>query len=157
LSLPAAQAIWRRALPHSVRSAAAPAVARLLEAYVRAVPRPKPPATTAGLPIRVVGLFEASHGIGASARLAVRAFEALGASVETASLAGDTSDWARRPPTASPAVWLFYLNSPELVAALCGCTTQPMDDTEYDRLSIVRVDAAGRATLEVQRYGGSPP
>jgi glycosyltransferase involved in cell wall biosynthesis len=118
LSLPAAQAIWRRALPHSVRSAAAPAVARVLEAYVRAVPRPKTPATTAGLPIRVVGLFEAAHGIGASARLAVRAFEALGVEVETASLAGDTSDWARRPRTASPAVWLFYLNSPELVAAL---------------------------------------
>lgn len=46
---------------------------------------------------------------------------------------------------------------PDLVAALCSCTTQPMDDTEYDRLSIVRVDAAGRATLEVQRYGGTSP
>lgn len=44
---------------------------------------------------------------------------------------------------------------PDLVAALCGCTVQPMDDTEYDRLSIVRVDTAGRATLEVERYGAT--
>ncbi len=42
---------------------------------------------------------------------------------------------------------------PGLVAALCGCTAAPMDDTEYDRLSIVRIDSDGRATLEVQRYG----
>jgi broad specificity phosphatase PhoE len=42
---------------------------------------------------------------------------------------------------------------PDLVAALCSCTTAPMDDTEYDRYSIVRIGAGGRATLEVQRYG----
>ena len=46
---------------------------------------------------------------------------------------------------------------PDLVAALCGCTVQPMDDSEYDRLSIVRVDATGRATLEVERYGVTAP
>jgi glycosyltransferase involved in cell wall biosynthesis len=118
MSLPAAQAIWRALMPRQARNLAAPAVTRALEAYVRAVPRPPPAASAAGLPIRVVGLFEASHGIGASARLAVRAFQSLGVPVETASLAGDTSDWSRRPPTATPAVWLFYLNAPELVAAL---------------------------------------
>lgn len=42
---------------------------------------------------------------------------------------------------------------PELVAALCGCPAAPMDDSEYDRLSIVRIDAGGAATLDVQRYG----
>lgn len=45
---------------------------------------------------------------------------------------------------------------PDLVAALCGCTTAPMDDTEYDRYSIVRIGADGRAMLEVQRYGATP-
>lgn len=42
---------------------------------------------------------------------------------------------------------------PDLVAALCQCATTPMDDREYDRLSIIRIDAAGRATLEVASYG----
>ena len=45
---------------------------------------------------------------------------------------------------------------PDLVAALCGCATAPMDDSEYDRLSIVRIGSDGRATLEVGRYGVSP-
>ena len=44
---------------------------------------------------------------------------------------------------------------PDLVAALCACVTVPMDDTEYDRISIVRFAADGRASLEVQRYGAS--
>ncbi len=42
---------------------------------------------------------------------------------------------------------------PDLVAALCGCATQAMDDVEYDRLSLVRIGSDGRATLDVQRYG----
>ena len=42
---------------------------------------------------------------------------------------------------------------PDLVAALCGCAAPPMDEREYDRLSIVRIGADGRATLDVQRYG----
>jgi broad specificity phosphatase PhoE len=45
---------------------------------------------------------------------------------------------------------------PDLVAALCGCETAPMDDSEYDRLSLVRIGSDGRATLEVGRYGASP-
>lgn len=45
---------------------------------------------------------------------------------------------------------------PDLVAALCSCTAAPMDDSEYDRLSIVRIGGDGRATLEVGRYGASP-
>ena len=42
---------------------------------------------------------------------------------------------------------------PALVATLCGCATDAMDETEYDRFSTVRFDADGRAMLEVQRYG----
>ncbi|MEL1265308.1 phosphoglycerate mutase family protein [Pseudoxanthomonas putridarboris] len=46
---------------------------------------------------------------------------------------------------------------PELVASLCDCPTEPMDDTEYDRLSIVRIDKDGRTTLDVQAYGAPGP
>jgi broad specificity phosphatase PhoE len=77
--------------------------------------------------------------------------------------------FARGPATESAAQWkqahragtvlvVGHSNTvPDLVAALCRCAVQPMDDTEYDRLSIVRVDAAGRATLEVGRYGATAP
>ena len=46
---------------------------------------------------------------------------------------------------------------PDIVAALCACDVAPMPDHEYDRLSIVHVDAAGRARLDVQRYGAASP
>jgi len=46
---------------------------------------------------------------------------------------------------------------PGLVAALCACVTAPMDDSEYDRISIVHVGSDGRATLDVQRYGAPSP
>lgn len=42
---------------------------------------------------------------------------------------------------------------PAIVAALCGCATAPMRDSEFDRLSIVRLDARGNAELQVTRYG----
>ena len=118
-SLAAAQALWRRALPEPVRRAAAPAVTRALRAYVHAAGRPAAAPGTAGLPIKVVGLFERSHGIAASARLAVRAFEALGARVEAVSLTGGGGDWRRRLAEATPAsAWIFHLNAPEMVGAL---------------------------------------
>lgn len=77
--------------------------------------------------------------------------------------------FARGPATESAAQWkqahhagtvlvVGHSNTvPDLVAALCRCSVQPMDDTEYDRLLIVHVDAAGRATLEVGRYGATAP
>jgi broad specificity phosphatase PhoE len=80
-----------------------------------------------------------------------------------------TAYFARGPAAESAAQWkqahhggtvliVGHSNTvPDLVAALCGCTTQPMDDTEYDRLSIVRMDTAGRATLEIERYGATVP
>ena len=42
---------------------------------------------------------------------------------------------------------------PDIVAALCACAVEPMPETEYDRLSTVRIAPDGRATLEVTRYG----
>ena len=41
---------------------------------------------------------------------------------------------------------------PEIVTALCACQVMPMPDHEYDRLSIIRIDAGGRARLEQSRY-----
>lgn len=41
---------------------------------------------------------------------------------------------------------------PTIVAALCACQVAPMAEHEYDGLSIVRIDAAGRARLEQRRY-----
>ena len=46
---------------------------------------------------------------------------------------------------------------PGIVAALCNCETAPMADHEYDRLSSIRVDADGRARLDVTRYGAASP
>lgn len=44
---------------------------------------------------------------------------------------------------------------PAIVGALCACPTTDMPESEYDRLNIVRVDAQGRARLEVSRYGAA--
>jgi glycosyltransferase involved in cell wall biosynthesis len=67
----------------------------------------------------VVGLFGQTHGIAASARLAVRAFEALGASVETVAV-GPGLDTRAALSEASPAIWIFHLNPPELIGALAA-------------------------------------
>ena len=44
---------------------------------------------------------------------------------------------------------------PAIVAALCGCDTAPMREDEFDRLSTVRINANGRASLSVLRYGAA--
>jgi len=41
---------------------------------------------------------------------------------------------------------------PAIVAKLCACEIAPMSEHEYDRLSIVYIDAGGRARLEQRRY-----
>jgi len=46
---------------------------------------------------------------------------------------------------------------PAIVAALCACDIAPMPDHEYDRLSIVTIDADGRARLTVEHYGAASP
>ncbi|HEY0504961.1 MAG TPA: phosphoglycerate mutase family protein [Lysobacter sp.] len=40
---------------------------------------------------------------------------------------------------------------PGIAAALCGCDVAPMSEAEYDRLTTVRIDSAGRAVLEEGR------
>lgn len=45
---------------------------------------------------------------------------------------------------------------PGIVAALCACPAADMPETEYDRLSTVRIDAEGRAHLQVTRFGAPP-
>lgn len=44
---------------------------------------------------------------------------------------------------------------PDIVAALCGCKAPPLDETEYDRLSIVEIDAGKPPRLIQRRYGSS--
>ncbi len=46
---------------------------------------------------------------------------------------------------------------PAIVAALCGCSVTPMPDDEYDRLSIIHIDANGRKSLLVERHGAPTP
>jgi len=41
---------------------------------------------------------------------------------------------------------------PAIVEALSGIEAEPMPETEYDRLSVVRIDADGSAQLQVERY-----
>lgn len=41
---------------------------------------------------------------------------------------------------------------PAIVEALSGQEAEPMPETEYDRLSLIRIEADGRAELRVERY-----
>lgn len=117
MSLRGLQRLWRAALPARVREAAAPAMRQARRAYVHAAVRRR--AGAENLPIRLVGLFGASHGIGGSARLAARAFEALGAPAEVIAV-GQGLDWRASLRTDEPALWIFHLNPPELVDALAA-------------------------------------
>ncbi len=59
----------------------------------------------------------------------------------------------RRAPAAGRVLVVGHSNTvPAIVAALCACEVTPMLEHEYDRLSIVRIDAGGRAQLEQRRY-----
>jgi len=42
--------------------------------------------------------------------------------------------------------------APAIAAALCQCAVAPMDDAEYDRHMVIRLDARGQATLQEGRY-----
>ena len=67
----------------------------------------------------MVGFFEGSAGIAASARLAVRAFEALSVPVEKVDVSEAQLDWIGKAGAAPvPGPWIFHLNAPELLAAL---------------------------------------
>jgi len=41
---------------------------------------------------------------------------------------------------------------PDIVAALCACAVAPLDESTYDRLYEVRIDADGRAVLTQRSY-----
>ena len=117
--LGALQALWRRAVTRSLRERVAPAVTLATQAYVRASVR-RPGASAPGEGIKLVGYVSEASGIAASVRLAARAFEALGVRVETIDIgAAGRLDFAKAlaRPTAA-AAWIFYLNPPELLAAL---------------------------------------
>jgi glycosyltransferase involved in cell wall biosynthesis len=117
--LSAARGLWRAAMPEPVRKLAAPALNVALESYVRSAARKPHGADSVAGPIKLVGYFAGSHGIAASARLAARAFEALGVPVERIDVTHAKLGWEGRltAPVAASA-WIFHLNPPELLAAL---------------------------------------
>ena len=80
-------------------------------------------------------------------RLPVKAYYARGPANEIA------AQWKQSHRGGTVLVVGHSNTVPDLVAALCGSETAPMDEREYDRLSIVRIGADGAATLDVQRYG----
>ena len=117
--LGAARRLWRSVMPEPLRELAGPLLNTALEAYVRSAARKPHGADTARGAVKIVGYFAGSHGIAASARLAARAFEALGVPVERIDVTDAKLDWSGRlaePVTAG--AWIFHLNPPELLAAL---------------------------------------
>jgi len=46
---------------------------------------------------------------------------------------------------------------PGIVSALCDCDAAPMPESEYDRVSTVRIGADGKPALETGRYGDAAP
>lgn len=118
-ALLAARSAWRRLAPTPLRRAAGPLLTRALHAYVRAGARKAHEANLSDGPIKVVGYFSGSHGIAASARLAARAFEALGVPVERIDASHARLTWTpRSEPPERAAAWIFHLNPPELLAEL---------------------------------------
>jgi len=114
------QALWRRALPRSVRTVAGPMLSAATRTYARLNARRRTGGATTGQGLKVVGLFSATSGISASAKLCVRALEALDIPVEKVDVAAQGGlDFTRglSHPTAA-AAWIFHLNPAELLAAL---------------------------------------
>lgn len=114
------QSLWRRLMPKRVREFAGPAVSWATRAYARINARRRGARGPAGGGLKVVGLFSASSGIAVSARLCVRALEALGVPVEQVDVSGGGGmDFSRRlPRPTAAAAWIFHLNPAELLAAL---------------------------------------
>lgn len=113
-----ARGAWRSLTPEPVRKLAQPILGPALQAYVRHQARAPHAADDFSGPLRVVGDFGGSYGIAASAKLAVRAFEALGAPVEQVDIAGARLDWIGASAARTPGPWIFHVNAPELLAAL---------------------------------------
>jgi len=105
---------------------------RVLESYVRLGARGPHGADNDTGPIRIVGHFSASHGIAASARLTVRAFEALGVEVERIDVTDAKLDWnGRLTAPVRAAGWIFHMNAPELLPALACLGPRRMVGPRY--------------------------
>ena len=114
-----ARTAWRSVAPEGLRRLAAPALNQALQTYVRVSARAPHGAETSSGPIKIVGYFSGSHGIAASARLAARAFEALGVPVERIDASHAKLTWTPQVgPPERAAAWIFHLNPPELLAEL---------------------------------------
>ena len=114
------QALWRRALPRSVRTFIGPMLSAATRTYARLNVRRRTGRVAMGQGLKVVGLFSATSGISASAKLCARALEALDIPVEKVDVAAQGGlDFTRglSRPTAA-AAWIFHLNPAELLAAL---------------------------------------
>lgn len=128
----AARRLWRQALPEPVRKLAAPALNEALQAYVRAAGRAPHGANRPQGPIKIAGYLQGSHGIAASARLAARAFEALGVPVERVDVTDAKLDWSGRlTAPAHASAWIFHLNPPELLAALACLGPRQVQGPRY--------------------------
>lgn len=114
-----ARSAWRAAVPEDLRRLAAPVLNQVLQAYVRAGARAPHGAEASEGPIKIVGYFSGAHGIAASAKLAARAFEALGVPVEGIDASHAKLTWTPRgDPPERAAAWIFHLNPPELLAEM---------------------------------------
>lgn len=117
--LTATRRAWRAVTPEPIRRLAQPVLGPALSAYVRHQAKAPHEAHDLSGPIRVAGDFGGSYGIAHSAKLCVRAFEALGAPVETVDIAGARLDWIGAADAArSPGAWIIHVNAPELLSTL---------------------------------------
>ncbi len=87
------------------------------------------------------------------------AAQAHGAKVETYDANLPVADFAaklRQHHSGGAVLIVGHSNTvPNIVAALCECESPPLDETEYDRLSIVEI-GDGHAPRLIQRRYGSP-
>jgi glycosyltransferase involved in cell wall biosynthesis len=114
-----ARSLWRLLTPMPLRRLAQPALGVALRCYVRAAARVRHQADHFDGPIRIVGFFGNSHGIAASAKLAIRGFEALGVPIQAIDVSGSRLDWTgQAAQDLAPGPWIFHLNAPELLAAM---------------------------------------
>ncbi len=66
--------------------------------------------------------------------------------------AAELTSRLRREHAGSTVLVVGHSNTiPGIAAALCSCTVAGMSETEYDRLTTVRISADGKATLEEGR------
>ena len=129
--LQSARTAWQALLPEKARRVFQPALALALNGWVRRQAYAPHAAEALGGPIRVVGYFGQSHGIAASARLAVRAFQALGVPVEAVDVSDAQLNWTGTGQDRPPGPWIFHLNPPELLAAMAHLGATGLSGPRY--------------------------